>query len=226
EYGELAPCSGGTATCTQRAICSTCGEEYGELADHSYTIINGYKGADGHANTCVCGAHGTPVAHNPDRAEATVDNPILCTVCNYTIAPKHTHDHGTAWESDASEHWNECACGDKANKAAHTDSNNDGKCDVCAYQMASNTPGGNTPGGNTPGGNTPGGDGGNNAGSTPDPNSPAPTPTDDEGGLGVGAIVGIVCGSVAVVGIGGVAIFWFAIKKKSWADLIAVFKKK
>ena len=39
-------------------------------------------------------------------------------------------------------------------------------------------------------------------------------------------IVGIVLGSVAVVGIGGFAIFWFVIKKKSFADLIAVFKKK
>ena len=47
----------------------------------------------------------------------------------------HVHDHGTAWESDANEHWNECECGDKANKAAHTDSNNDGKCDTCAYAM-------------------------------------------------------------------------------------------
>ena len=47
----------------------------------------------------------------------------------------------------------------------------------------------------------------------------------DDAGLGAGAIVGIVIGSVAVVGIGGFALFWFVIKKKSFADLIAVFKK-
>lgn len=46
------------------------------------------------------------------------------------------------------------------------------------------------------------------------------------GGLGAGAIVAIVIGSVAVAGIGGFAIFWFVIKKKSFADLKAVFKKK
>ncbi len=46
------------------------------------------------------------------------------------------HDHGTAWKNDANEHWNECACGDKANEASHTDSNNDGKCDTCEYQMS------------------------------------------------------------------------------------------
>ena len=44
--------------------------------------------------------------------------------------------------------------------------------------------------------------------------------------LSTGAIVGIVIGSVAVAGIGGFALVWFVIKKKSFADLVAVFKKK
>ena len=56
-----------------------------------------------------------------------------------------------------------------------------------------------------------------------------PTP-DKKDGLSGGAIAGIVVGSVAVVGIGGFAIFWFAIKKKSFTELIAaikgLFKKK
>ena len=43
--------------------------------------------------------------------------------------------------------------------------------------------------------------------------------------LGTGLIVGIVVGSVAILGIGGFALLWFVIKKKSWADLIAIFKK-
>ena len=49
---------------------------------------------------------------------------------------EHTHAHGTEWKKDANNHWNECACGDKANKAAHADANVDGKCDVCAYEVA------------------------------------------------------------------------------------------
>ena len=47
----------------------------------------------------------------------------------------------------------------------------------------------------------------------------------NDGTLGTGAIIGIVIGSVAVVGIGGFALFWFVIKKKSFADLVRVFKK-
>lgn len=49
-------------------------------------------------------------------------------------------------------------------------------------------------------------------------------------GLNGGAIAGIVIGSVAVVGLGGFAIFWFVIKKKSFTELIiaikCLFKKK
>ena len=45
-------------------------------------------------------------------------------------------------------------------------------------------------------------------------------------GLPAGAIVGIVIGSVLVVGIGGFALVWFVIKKKTWADFVALFKKK
>ena len=52
------------------------------------------------------------------------------------------------------------------------------------------------------------------------------TASNDKDGLGAGAIVGIVIGSIAVAGVGGFALFWFVIKKKSFADLIAVFKKK
>lgn len=155
EHKENGNCAGGTATCTEKAVCATCNAAYGNTA---------------------------------------------------------AHNHGSEWKTDEGEHWNECSCGDKANKAVHTDSNNDGKCDTCEYQMTNG--GGNT---ETP----------DNPNNTPDnPNNTPDDPSDDKDGLGAGAIVGIVIGSVAVVGIGGFALFWFVIKKKSFADLIAVFKKK
>ena len=44
-------------------------------------------------------------------------------------------------------------------------------------------------------------------------------------GLSGGALAGIVIGSVAVAGIGGFAIYWFAISKKTFADLGVALKK-
>ena len=50
------------------------------------------------------------------------------------------------------------------------------------------------------------------------------TPPAKKDGLSGGAIAGIVIGSVAVAGIGGFAVLWFAVKKKTFADLIAAIK--
>ena len=59
---------------------------------------------------------------------------------------------------------------------------------------------------------------------TPDPETPSPETT--KKGLSAGAIVAIVLGSVVLVGVGGFAVYWFVFKKKTFQDLIAVFKKK
>ena len=76
------------------------------------------------------------------------------------------------------------------------------------------------------GGDQPGGE--DNPGGNDNPGGEVIEPKQE--GLSGGAIAGIVVGPVAVVGIGGFAIFWFAIKKKSFAELIAaikgIFKKK
>ena len=50
------------------------------------------------------------------------------------------------------------------------------------------------------------------------------TPPAKKDGLSGGQIAGIVIGSVAVAGIGGFAVIWFAVKKKTFADLIAAIK--
>ena len=50
-----------------------------------------------------------------------------CTVCNrvtrtVAVSPTgeaHTHIYGTEWKYDASNHWHECVCGDKADEALH-----------------------------------------------------------------------------------------------------------
>ena len=50
------------------------------------------------------------------------------------------------------------------------------------------------------------------------------TPPAKKDGLSGGQIAGIVIGSVAVAGLGGFAVLWFAVKKKTFADLIAAIK--
>ena len=51
------------------------------------------------------------------------------------------------------------------------------------------------------------------------------TPPAKKDGLSGGAIAGIVIGSVAVAGLGGFAVLWFAVKKKTFADLGVALKK-
>ena len=180
-----------------------------DLPAHTHTDTDGQWESNGryHWHTCSCTEEFDKVEHSGGTATCT--EKAVCSVCNAAYGNTAAHNHGTEWQKNADEHWNECACGDKANKAAHTDSNNDGKCDTCEYQM-STTP-------NTP----------DNPNNTPDnPNNTPDDPTDDKDGLGAGAIVGIVIGSVAVVGVGGFALLWFVIKKKIWAEFLAIFKKK
>ena len=75
----------------------------------------------------------------PDGERKAVGEAIILTetISLYAIWEKIPHDHsfGTDFETDATNHWNECACGDKANVAPHADTNNDEKCDACAYAM-------------------------------------------------------------------------------------------
>ncbi len=130
------------ATCQKEAVCDICNASYGTVADHDWNSAAWEKDATGHWHKCTkegCGVviDNSKAAHTPDRDAATEADPIKCSVCGYEISPAlgHTHAPGTDWKSDENNHWNECACGDKANTAAHTDANRDGKCDVCEYNV-------------------------------------------------------------------------------------------
>ena len=81
-----------------------------------------------------------------------------CTVCGYMMATEtipatgggeHTHSYGSDWKYDADNHWHECSCGDKVDKAAHdfkwvvdkeaTATQKGSKheeCKVCGYKKA------------------------------------------------------------------------------------------
>ena len=162
--------------------------------------------------TCtVCGEVTTAGAEKHTGGTATCEALAKCSVCNKEYGDLADHAYGTEWKNDADNHWNECACGDLANVAAHADTNTDGKCDACAKDMPI-TPDTDEPGTDEPDTDTEAG-----TDHTPDTDEPntgnTDDPTHDSDGLDSGAIVGIVIGAVAVLG-GGFALYWFVIKKK------------
>ena len=82
---------GGTATCTEEAICENCGERYGNAKGH--TFGRWIKDATGHWHACAdCGEKADEAAHTPGDA-ATETAPQLCTVCHYEIMPATGHTH-------------------------------------------------------------------------------------------------------------------------------------
>ena len=179
---------------------------------HTYGVIPNGKDETSHWKECTDPAC-PDKAHSKIEVEVHKDNTAdnKCDICGADVPvppPAHTHDHGTIWKADANVHWNERACGDKANVAPHADTDNNGKCDTCEYQM-STTP-------NNP----------DNPDDTPDnPNNTPDDPNEDKDGLSGGAIAGIVVGSTAVAGAGGFSAVWFGVKKKTFGDLKNVFKK-
>jgi LPXTG-motif cell wall-anchored protein len=122
-------------------------------------------------------------------ADATETSAQLCTVCGYVITPAlgHAHKYDTQ-KNDENSHWNECACGDKADNAPHVDKNTDEECDVCKYNMPINEP-------------------------KPDDTTDV-EPKPDDTGASTGVVVAIAVGAVALGGV-ALAVFWFFKKKKS-----------
>ena len=171
-----------------------------------------------HWHDCSCGTKVDVAPHTPDRSEATETEAVKCTVCGYIITPAlghDTHAPDAEWHFDATKHWHNCTgCSQKLDEGAHAFGDwtitvkpevgvageKERECSVCGFKE--NAPvealGDEQPGDEQP----------------------------EKTGLSGGAIAGIAVGSVAVAGVGGFSVFWFVIKKKKFADLIAIFKKK
>ena len=120
-----------------------------EITDKTSVILaaTGHSASDwksdntDHWKECTvvgCGViiEGSKAAHT--AGEWIIDTPATattsgskhkeCTVCGYTMATEtipatgggeHTHSYGSDWKNDATNHWHECSCRDKADKAAH-----------------------------------------------------------------------------------------------------------
>ena len=135
--------------------------------EHTHSYGSEWKNdVDNHWHECSCGDKKDVAAHTandwiidtPATATTSGSKHKECTVCGYTMTTEtipatgggeHTHSYGSEWKNDATNHWHECSCGDKTDKAVHdfkwvvdkeaTATQKGSKheeCKVCGYKKA------------------------------------------------------------------------------------------
>lgn len=206
-HKENGTCSGGTATCTSKAVCEVCRTTYGDTAPHTYGDLipevpatTTEFGVKEHKDCKVCGKH-----FDKDGNEITDLRIAKIGTHNVVInGESNFYAHGesvtvTAEDKEGKEFvgWKDESGKIVSTKKEYTFEVKDEMVLTAVYQ--DKAPGGGTIDGEI---------------------APAP----DKKGLSGGQIAGIVIGSVAGVGIVGFAIFWFVVKKKSFAELISAIK--
>ena len=151
-------CSGGTATCTTQAICSTCGKPYGTVDANNHDWGAWTSNGDGtHTRTCsrsashtetlphadensdhICDACGKIISNHED---ANKDH--ICDVCGKTVSNHEdaNNDHlcdvcgKTVSNHEDTNNDHICdVCGKTVSN--HEDTNNDHKCDVCGKTVS------------------------------------------------------------------------------------------
>ena len=144
-HKENGTCSGGTATCTTKAVCDVCKTTYGGTAPHNTTQYGG-KDSSGHWDKCsTCDNKFNFEAHTPDREKADETNPVKCTKCGFEITPaghyEHTADSEWHNSADGTYHYHKCTqsgCSvilDKANHSGGTATcENKAVCSVCGAE--------------------------------------------------------------------------------------------
>ena len=207
DHKETGTCSGGKATCTSKAVCEVCRTTYGDTAPHTYGDLipevpatTEDFGVKEHKDCKVCGRH-----FDKDGNEITDLRIAKIGTHNVVInGESNFYAHGesvtvTAEDKEGKEFvgWKDESGKIVSTKKEYTFEVKDEMVLTAVYQ--DKAPGGGTIDGEI---------------------APAP----DKKGLSGGQIAGIVIGSVAGVGIVGFAIFWFVVKKKSFAELISAIK--
>ena len=161
------------ATATEKGSkheeCTVCGYKKAavdipKIDSHSHNYGTEWKHDEtNHWHECECGNKADITAHTFKQIidkEATAaekgSKHEECTVCGYKKAavdiPKidsHSHNYGTEWKHDETNHWHECECGNKADITAHTfkwivdkeattaeKGSKHEECTVCGYKKA------------------------------------------------------------------------------------------
>lgn len=130
--------TGGTATCTAKAVCSVCGEAYGELAAHVADSTYRYN-ADGHWTACA--TCGTPMSNQEAHTGGTADcqHKAVCDVCRQSYGEINASNHtgGTRWARTAETHQAfYLCCGAAAGAEAKHRWNDESVCTECGYGCA------------------------------------------------------------------------------------------
>lgn len=206
-HKENGTCSGGTATCTSKAVCEVCRTTYGDTAPHTYGDLipevpatTEDFGVKEHKDCKVCGRH-----FDKDGNEITdlriakigTHNVVINGESNFYAHGERVTVTAEDKEGKVFQGWKDESGKIVSTQKKYTFEVKNGMVLTAVYQ--DKAPGGGTIDGEI---------------------APAP----DKKGLSGGQIAGIVIGSVAGVGIVGFAIFWFVVKKKSFAELISAIK--
>ena len=139
---ETENCSGGTATCENKAVCSVCGAEYGEKLGHDWNAWES-NGDGTHTRTCKRDS-GHKENGTCSGGKATCTSKAVCDVCKTTYGDTVPHNTTQYGGKDSSGHWDTCStCDNKFNFEAHTpdreraDETNPVKCTKCDFIIAS-----------------------------------------------------------------------------------------
>lgn len=73
---------------TEDKVATTLDALTGTVPSHNYATVNGYKGEDGHADTCACGDKANTAAHKDENTDGK------CDVCDYNVGLPTTPDGG------------------------------------------------------------------------------------------------------------------------------------
>lgn len=203
-HKETGTCSGGKATCTTKAVCDVCRTTYGDTAPHTYGDLipevpatTTEFGVKEHKDCKVCGKH-----FDKDGNEITELKIAKIGTHNVIVnGESKFYSHGesvTVTANDPAEGKVFKGWKDESGEIVSTEKSY--TFNVTGEKTLTAVYGDKTSGGGEI------------------------TPPAKKDGLSGGQIAGIVIGSVAVAGIGGFAVLWFAVKKKSFADLIAAIK--
>ena len=136
-HTETENCSGGSATCTNAAICTSCGGSYGKELGHVWGEWKNTGNARQHTRTCQRDQSHTETAAHTPGTPANCTTPQTCTACGYEITPANNNHDWNAWESNGNgTHTHTCK-----NDSSHTETTNcsggsatceaRAVCDVC-----------------------------------------------------------------------------------------------